>query len=462
MKKLLRILIASALMIAVIPGTYVYAEGEDYSNTDYWNNLCTQSDSSLSSEQKASCTAYMTYMSQQSSSLQEQLADIESQRAAIAANVKEYAAKVQDYSNQASALNDDIADLNGQISVKEAEITAKQEEIDATQEQIDTIQTKLKTRIESQQSTMRLNQYLDIMMGAKSFSDLIRIMNGLSDITNYDQNTWDQLSVLIEQQNKDKEELETAKAELDTAKQSVVDKQNELLALKYQAQIVEEEYRKQQAELEAEGNRIAANIDAIREQITSISNALNEVATSAGWTYPVPGASISANTWYYSSGGIHLGEDFAASQGTSVLAVGNGVVINSADGCPYGYLGSSCGNSNGGSWGGGNQVYLLTSINGSLYAVKYLHLLAGSPAATGTIVSAGTVIGQVGSSGNSSGPHCHIEVFYLGTGSLTSYATSWNGDLAFGCGWAAAALSKLCENGASAPCRVKPESVFGG
>ena len=66
MKKLLRILIASALMIAVIPGTYVYAEGEDYSNTDYWNNLCTQSDSSLSSEQKASCTAYMTYMSESS------------------------------------------------------------------------------------------------------------------------------------------------------------------------------------------------------------------------------------------------------------------------------------------------------------------------------------------------------------------------------------------------------------
>ena len=156
---------------------------------------------------------------------------------------------------------------------------------------------------------------------------------------------------------------------------------------------------------------------------------------------------------------MHLGADYPRSVGTPIYAAGNGVVLKSSDGCPYGYLGSNCGGS--GSTGGGNQVYLLTSINGSLYAVKYLHMLAGTPIAQGTIVSAGQKIGEVGSSGNSSGPHVHVEVFYLGTQSLSSYASSWNGDLSFGAGWGSAALNRLCENNYSAPCRIKPESLFG-
>jgi hypothetical protein len=54
----------------------------------------------------------------------------------------------------------------------------------------------------------------------------------------------------------------------------------------------------------------------------------------------------------------------------------------------------------------------------------------------------------------------HIEVFKLGTMSLESYASSWSGDLAFGAGWGAAGLNRLCAN-VGAPCRVKPETVFG-
>ena len=80
-------------------------------------------------------------------------------------------------------------------------------------------------------------------------------------------------------------------------------------------------------------------------------------------------------------------------------------------------------------------MYLLANINGTTYAVKYLHMSPGSPIATGSVVSAGDQIGTVGQSGNASAPHTHIEVFKLGTMSIESYANSWNGDLAFGAGW---------------------------
>ena len=69
-------------------------------------------------------------------------------------------------------------------------------------------------------------------------------------------------------------------------------------------------------------------------------------------------------------------------------------------------------------------------------------------------------IGAIGKSGNVTGAHVHIEVFKLGTMSLESYASSWSGDLAFGAGWGAAGLNRLCAN-VGAPCRVKPETVFG-
>ena len=480
MKKLFRILL-SAWLGMDMPLT-VLAEGEDsgdpdhpYSDTEYWGDLCTSS----GSEHQTACAAYLQYQSEHSSELSDRIKEIESQRAEIAENITYYASLVQDYQNQADALNDDIAtlnkqiaDMNGQIAVKEAEIEKLEAEIEANQEEIDQAESKIKERMAYQQQTMRLNQYLDVLMGAKTFDELVRIANGLSAITEYDNKTMEDLADQIDQLNtdkaqldSDKADLEQQKADLDAAKQEVVNKQNQILTLKYQAQVVEEEYQQQSADLEAEGNRIAADIEAIRAQMAEISQALSEVAASAGWTYPVPGVSINPNagTWHYASGGVHLGADFSGALGSSVVAVGNGVVINSANGCGYGNLGNGCGSQYGGSWGGGNQVYLLTKVNGNLYAIKYLHLLAGSPLAKGTIVTAGQQIGLLGSSGNSTGPHCHIEVFYLGSADqFASYAQNWNGDLAFGCGWGTAALNRLCENGVGAPCRVKPESVFGG
>lgn len=185
--------------------------------------------------------------------------------------------------------------------------------------------------------------------------------------------------------------------------------------------------------------------------------------TSEGWTLPIKDASRSAGTWNYLGGGKHLGYDFAASEGCEIVAIANGVVLVSADGCTYGGLGSTCAGT-GGSTGGGNQIYLLVSVQDKLYAVKYLHMQYGSPIAQGTQVKAGEHIGLVGSTGNSSGAHCHIEIFYLGDASdFQNYLSEWNGDLSFGCGWVGSydGYGKRCDAGYEAPCRIRPETIFG-
>ncbi|WP_448910041.1 murein hydrolase activator EnvC family protein, partial [Holdemania massiliensis] len=291
---------------------------------------------------------------------------------------------------------------------------------------------------------------------------LLRRIQGVNDIMNYDKKSLEELKTLMDQLNADKEQLNIEKEELEATKTDVEAKKRQVVSLKATAELAQKKYEEQAAELEAQGNQISGSLSELKGMLSSLG--LGSILTSSGFTRPTNSGRLSAGTWHYGlnvNGGVHLGMDIAAGVGTPIFAAGNGVVLASADGCSNdGYIGNSCGEAQGGSRGGGNQVYLLTSINNVTYAVKYLHMSPGSPAPTGRVVDAGDQIGTIGKSGNVTGAHVHVEVFKLGTMSLESYASSWSGDLAFGAGWGAAGLNRLCSN-VGAPCRVKPETVFG-
>ena len=92
---------------------------------------------------------------------------------------------------------------------------------------------------------------------------------------------------------------------------------------------------------------------------------------------------------------MHRGTDFAAPKGTPVMASGDGVVIKSA----------WCG-------GGGNCVKIK---HNSSYSTVYAHLSKfGNGIRKGKRVKQGQIIGYVGSTGKSTGPHLHYEVIYNG------------------------------------------------
>ena len=92
----------------------------------------------------------------------------------------------------------------------------------------------------------------------------------------------------------------------------------------------------------------------------------------------------------------HTGVDYAAPTGTPVLTIGDGVVIEK------GYKG-----------GGGHTVKIR---HNSVYTTAYLHLLKyASGLKVGSRVSQGQVIGYVGSTGMSTGPHLDFRVWKNGT-----------------------------------------------
>lgn len=106
-----------------------------------------------------------------------------------------------------------------------------------------------------------------------------------------------------------------------------------------------------------------------------------------GWASP-----ISSYTFIQPFSSFHTGVDLAAPVGTAVNAANGGVVI---------FAGWS-------NWGYGNAIVLshgpFTTVYGHLSSINV---------GCGQVVSAGQVIGGVGSSGNSSGPHLHFEIRYL-------------------------------------------------
>ena len=92
------------------------------------------------------------------------------------------------------------------------------------------------------------------------------------------------------------------------------------------------------------------------------------------------------------NGKMHKGIDFGAGYGADIRAVGAGIVTGS------GYLGGE---------GGYGLITLIRHPNGAVTAYAHqseTHVQAGDA------VTAGEVIGQVGSSGESTGPHLHFEV----------------------------------------------------
>ena len=91
----------------------------------------------------------------------------------------------------------------------------------------------------------------------------------------------------------------------------------------------------------------------------------------------------------------HRGTDFAAPANTPIYAVADGIVTTAATHWSYGnYV----------------QIYHGKDDEGNTYSTLYAHMIQFPSVSSGQTVSKGTVIGYVGSTGNSTGNHLHLEM----------------------------------------------------
>ncbi|MGN6331981.1 MAG: M23 family metallopeptidase [Motilibacteraceae bacterium] len=154
--------------------------------------------------------------------------------------------------------------------------------------------------------------------------------------------------------------------------------------------------------LKVEAQRQAA-AKALAERKAAAARAAREAARPR-LVLPVASYTLTARFHQRSglwSSGSHTGLDFAAPTGTPVRAVADGVVVSAG-------------------WDGayGNKIVVRHADGTTTW---YCHLSAY--VVRGGAVKAGEVIGRVGSTGNTTGPHLHLEVHPGGGGPVDPY--SW-------------------------------------
>ncbi|WP_424211412.1 M23 family metallopeptidase [Streptomyces sp. BI20] len=138
---------------------------------------------------------------------------------------------------------------------------------------------------------------------------------------------------------------------------------------------------KSKAEIQAKAEREEAEKAAREEERKLLNSFVAPVANALVTTQYRAGGAM----W---SSGSHSGIDFQASMGTSVHAVGAGVIVEAGDGGAY-----------------GNNIVI--KHNDGTYT-QYGHL-SQILVSVGQQVTPGQQIGLSGSTGNSSGPHLHFE-----------------------------------------------------
>ncbi|WP_326555839.1 M23 family metallopeptidase [Micromonospora sp. NBC_01813] len=132
--------------------------------------------------------------------------------------------------------------------------------------------------------------------------------------------------------------------------------------------------------------------------------AAGEIAAS-GWTRPVPGNVGSG--FQTSSRPGHNGVDISLPKGVLIRAAAAGrVIVSQCDPDQYGRRDCDVD----GSPSKGGCGWFVDILHADQVVTRYCHLVERPDVAEGDVVDAGQVIGKVGSSGNSSGPHLHFEV----------------------------------------------------
>ncbi len=322
-------------------------------------------------------------------------------------------------------LNDQVSNINTQIAAYSLLIADKQDELDDAQKRLEELSEKYKERIQAMEEEGNLS-YWEVLFKANSFSDLLDRLNMIQEIAASDKRRMEELSDAAnrvadaqEELNNEKTELEQTRAELDEAQLALNEKRAEADELLRQLVAKGEEFEAMIDESEELQDELMQEIaqaekdlkDAeYREWLATYvppttrpgndTTPSPEVPSSSGWVCPVPYYTLTSpfgmrihpisGQWK-----MHNGVDMAAAQGTPIYAAKSGKVTTA-------------------SYQAGGAGYYVSINHGDGFSSIYMHMthFIVSP---GQYVTAGQVIGYVGSTGGSTGPHLHFGISYNGT-----------------------------------------------
>lgn len=324
-----------------------------------------------------------------------------------------------------------IENLNEQIQQLNLLIAEKQTELEASVAKEEALQKQYKARLRSMEETGSVS-YWSILFRASSFSDLLDRVDMIREIAESDQLMLKQLSAATQAVETERADLEQQKQDLQQTETDLAVEQAELETKRAKADTLITQMQVEYASLSDEFLAAEADEAAVREQIkkaeTDYFNALAKeqaaaAAAAAAANKPSSGSdsSSSSSSGGASSGGFafplaystgvtcaygprvhpingnksfHYGVDLAAGMNTEIYATKSGTVT-----------GATYGEANG---------YYVTINHGDGYSSIYAHM-TNYVVSVGDSVKQGQLIGYVGTTGWSTGPHLHFEILYNGS-----------------------------------------------
>ncbi len=384
--------------------------------------------------------ASSSQIKEQINDLKGEKSDLQDQIDALESQMKENMTQMEDIVEQKNAIDYEISLMYQQVQNVDSQIQAyglliadKQEELDAARAHQDGLTERNKERIRAMEEQGTLN-YWSVLFKASSFSDLLDRMNMVQEIQKSDKRRIAELTAAAEQVaaaqaalETEKAELESTKAELGIMQASLEEKRAESDTLLQELNAKGEEYEKQ---VEAGEDEIEALLKEIAKKEKEYDEAKDReyqqwlstsvppttkpkpntgtgsssqkppanVVAGIKWTMPCNYTLFTSPYGYrmhpvYGTWKFHSGVDLAAPSGTPIYASRSGTVTTTANNKSM-----------------GNYV---TINHGDGFSTSYLHM-THYIVSKGQRVTAGQVIGYVGSTGVSTGPHLHFTVYYNG------------------------------------------------
>lgn len=310
---------------------------------------------------------------------------------------------------KAEAASESLEEIQTSLNQLQVQARDLQGKRDALQAKINDNQIKLaqnKAEVEKRKKiySKRLREiyingqinYLDVLLGAKDFGDFSSRMYLLQKIISSD-------IEMLTQLQKAEAEVKARQEQLDAQMKDIKTTQAELEAKRARAKKLKEQrsymlYKAQEEEQQSQSEyerllAISENITAMLRNMESGGGSSSGGGGTGRFIWPCHGTITSYFGWrthpVFGTTKYHSGMDIGVDYGTPILAADSGTVIYSG-------------------WLGG-YGYAVMIDHGSGLVTLYGHNQALN-VYEGQYVTKGTCIAYAGSTGYSTGPHCHFEV----------------------------------------------------
>lgn len=331
---------------------------------------------------------------------------------ALESELKEKVTVVQ---SQISVLKGQIAEVQNSIGLKEQEIAAKEQQITEKEAEIADQWGDFKQHMAAMQE-LRDGGSVAMLSAVNDLYELLTFNEVMQDISIKDTEILNNMKNAKEALESDKltlesqrSELQSKKADLDAQNSQMRAKQNELNSSVAAAQMSAAEAQQAQKDAQAAIESDEMNYEAVKKQIQKLiaaAAASKPTLSFTGFICPLKSYSRISSEYGWRKNPVtgvnklHAGTDFAAPGGTPIYAAASGYV-------------QVAGWSSGG-YGNYVIIYHGKMSDGNQYSTLYGHMRSVATSA-GKYVQQGEIIGYVGSTGNSTGNHLHLEVWKGGS-----------------------------------------------